>query len=208
MKERKKLTQRIVRDALDYNEGTGILKWKIPAGFNTQIVGKTAGSVTEQGYSRLCINGVQIFAHRIIWLYKHGYLPENQIDHIDRNRLNNRLDNLREVTQVCNSRNSGNPKTNTSGVKGVYKKDNGWQVSVKVFQKIHYIGFSLEFSEAVCLRLAAEQCLNWSGCDSNSPAFRYVRKNIQNETKKDRDRPPVPIADMEPDFSDASTREV
>ena len=124
-------------------------------------------------------------AHVLVWLYHHGYIPENSIDHIDGDKLNNRIENLREVTNQCNIRNTGNFFHNTSGVKGVswFKRDKKWKAHVAVNRKTHHLGYYRDFNEAVCARLAAEQCINWSGCGSNSPAYLYV-KEMLNEYRQ------------------------
>lgn len=129
----------------------------------------------------ICIDYKNYSAHRLAWLYIHGYLPENQIDHINRQKIDNRICNLREVSSQCNTRNTGNRIDNKSGVKGIcFDESRGnWIVYIEVNQKRTYLGRINDFDESVCLRLCAEQCLGWSGCDSNSPAYQYVKKNIQ-----------------------------
>lgn len=73
-------------------------------------------------------------AHRLAWLYIHGYFPEYGIDHKDRVTYHNWIDNLREATQQCNMRNTANSKNNTSGIKGVSfnKKRNKWSAYIMV----------------------------------------------------------------------------
>jgi hypothetical protein len=84
---------------------------------------------------------------------------------------------------VCNLRNTGNNKANKSGVKGVNwtKNMNKWLVYITINYKQNKLGYFNEFDEAVCVRLMTEQCLNWEGCDSCSPAYKYVTKNIQGK---------------------------
>lgn len=142
--------------------------------------GCAVGSTNGQGYINIMVDGKRYLAHRLVWLYHYGHMPENEIDHINRDKTDNRIENLREVSRSCNMRNTGNYITNKSGVKGVrFADDRGkWMVSIRVFGKDHYLGQHHDFLEAVCHRLAAEQALNWSGCDSSSPAFQYVQKRI------------------------------
>ena len=78
-------------------------------------------------------------------------------------------------------RSQPNDKHNTSGVKGV-----SWVTRVKVYDpkiklngRTIHLGTTPDFDEAVCYRLAAEQSLNWAGCDDHSPAFKYVKEKIQ-----------------------------
>ncbi len=107
--------------------------------------------------------------------WPNGYMPENEIDHTNRNRSDNRIENLREVSRSCNRKNTGNQKNNSSGVKGVHKSgQSGWSAHIGNGKEQHYLGYTKDFEEAVLLRLAAEQCLGWSGCDLASPAYQYA----------------------------------
>ena len=168
--KRERLTQERVRELFDYRDGE--LFWKTGGG--------VAGGLNSNGYLRIGVDGKKHYAHRVIWLWNNGYLPEKGIDHINRDRVDNRIENLRESGQTCNLRNTDNRKTNTSGVKGVYwGADNGkWRAQIMVAGKCHYLGSHIDFFEAVCHRLAAEQALGWAGCDDCSPAFQYVNKHI------------------------------
>jgi hypothetical protein len=114
-------------------------------------------------------------------MYMHGYFPENQIDHINRNPADNWFENLREVSQMCNTRNSRTYYTNTSGVKGVSFKEDSlkWRAEVTVNFKSKHLGFYDDFADAVCARLAAEQCLGWAGCDKDSSAHKYVKELLK-----------------------------
>lgn len=140
-----------------------------------------------------------ILGHRLAWLLHEGYWPEHQIEHIDRDKTHNAWHNLRPVGQQCNNRNVGNRKDNTSGVKGVYWHEayNNWLARIVVLEngeyKLKHLGYYHDFDDAVCARLAAEQCLNLSGCDSNSPAYRYVKSNIQ-QMSVERAAPPWEVA--------------
>ncbi|MDD0156969.1 HNH endonuclease signature motif containing protein, partial [Shigella flexneri] len=69
-------------------------------------VGKVAGTISY-GYNAINIDGVRYFAHRLAWLYVYGEWPKQEIDHIDRNRRNNAISNLRDVSRVVNALNVG-----------------------------------------------------------------------------------------------------
>jgi hypothetical protein len=105
-------------------------------------------------------------------------MPENEIDHVNRNPLDNRIENLREVSRSCNARNTRNRKTNSSGVKGVSfdKKNKKWKAHISVSGKQYTLVRSDDFTEAVCFRLAAEQAFGWPECDKLSTAFLYLKK--------------------------------
>lgn len=95
---------------------------------NQAKVGDEAGYVdSKTGYRRVGVDGKYYQVHQLVWLYHHGYLPK-QLDHINRDRLDNRIENLRVVTTSVNCRNRGVRADNTSGVTGVnwYPKYQKW----------------------------------------------------------------------------------
>lgn len=172
------LTYDELHEQLMYNPWTGLFYWKIQKS-NIKI-GSIAGT-KQNGYIHIQINDKIYMAHRLSWFYVHGYMPENMIDHKDRVKHHNWIKNLREVSNQCNARNTGNYKNNTSGIKGVcfHKHSGKWESGICIDTKNKSLGRYIEFDEAVCARLAGEQCLNWEGCDSSSPAYLYVTGNIQ-----------------------------
>jgi len=82
-------------------------------------VGEVSGTVSDKGYRKIAVLGNIYRSHRLIYLMHHGDLP-SAIDHIDGNKLNNRIENLRKCTQSQNCYNSKMRKDNSAGVKGVY----------------------------------------------------------------------------------------
>ena len=126
------LTRDRLVDVLDYNEITGIFTWKQKLS-GRGAIGKTAGT-TSYGYKAINIDGVRYFAHRLAWLYVYGSWPKKEIDHIDRNRKNNSISNLRDVSRVVNALNTGNRSDTSSGIKGVtFCKDrNLWQAQINL----------------------------------------------------------------------------
>ena len=132
------ITQNQVKDLFDYRDGE--LYWKISLAYKIKI-GNKAGSLNGRGYLNTKIKGRLYRNHRIIFLYHHGYLPKC-IDHIDGNKINNRIENLREATisqNICNARTRAD---NTSGVKGVswHKQTKKWIVQLQVKNKAKYFG--------------------------------------------------------------------
>lgn len=172
------LTQEELKRQLDYDHFTGLFVWKV-SNTNTIQIGDIAGTMCHD-YINIGINGIVYGAHRLAWLYVYGYLPENDIDHKDRIKHHNWILNLREISRSCNIKNTGNWKTNTSGIKGVYlhKQSNKWIAQIKINYKKKYLGIYKDFDDAVCARLAAEQCFGWSDCDSCSPAYKYVKEHF------------------------------
>jgi len=172
------LTYKKARELFNYRPD-GNLIWKVSKG--GKKIGSIAGPKTKVGYSFIKIDGKDYRAHRLIWLWHHGYTPECGLDHINRIKHDNRIENLRESSQQCNLRNTDNFRDNTSGVKGVYRckrySRGFWMAYVRVQGKLYNLGRHKAFSEAVLHRLAAEQCLGWAGCGSSSPAYMYALEN-------------------------------
>lgn len=178
------LTQERVRLLLDYEPLTGVVTRKLTTHYNSKA-GSVVSGVNKVGYITLSIDGKTYLLHRLIWLWVYGYLPENVVDHVDRCKINNKINNLREVAQACNAKNSCLSRKNTSGVKGVSwdKSKNAFCVSITItvrgVKNHFFIGRKKDFTEAVAHRLAVEDCLGWPGCDSDSSAYRYMKNYLQ-----------------------------
>ena len=145
------LTKELLNKHLIYEEG--LLYWKEPRS-NAVKNKKLAGYVTKHNYNKVCIFGKQYYAHRLIFMMHYGYMPKF-IDHIDCNKLNNKIENLREVTHSQNIVNMKTKITNTSGVKGVSfdKSRKKWMVRITYEKKIYNLGRfdDLELAELVIL---------------------------------------------------------
>lgn len=108
-----------------------------------------------------------------------GYWPENDIDHINRVKTDNRWSNLREVSKSCNMRNRSLLKNNKSGITGVRWrcKHKKWIAQAKIGHKhIHLGNFSTKL-EAAKARWDAEVEYNFSNCYSDSTAYLYLKKH-------------------------------
>jgi hypothetical protein len=157
------ITQEEVKKLLDYNPETGNLIWKrrdcAPASWNTKFAGKIAGSMTlANGYMKIGINNISYLQHRIIWVWVYGYLPEKEVDHINRVRHDNRLINLREANPAQNRQNRSKSSNNTSGITGViYAKHHGkYHARIKVNGKSNHLGCFFTREEAIKARREAE----------------------------------------------------
>jgi hypothetical protein len=134
----KELTQSDVKNIFEYVDGE--LRWKNPK-TNRLKKGDVAGTFKD-GYRRISLDYTLHYAHRLIWLYHYGVAPNGMLDHIDMNRSNNRIENLREVTPTQNSMNRLKNKSNKSGFKGVsfHEKTKKWRASCAVNGKQKYLG--------------------------------------------------------------------
>jgi len=172
------LTRERLKEILHYEPGTGDFTRKpISVAHTQQLI--PAGCI--DGYVKIGVAGRIYLAHRLVWFYMEGYFPKNiSIDHIDRDKLNNKWANLRLASQQCNIRNTGDRIDNTSGVKGVYwvKRVKKWRAGIILNGVYKSLGSYFNYSNAVCARLAGEQCLSWGGCDNSSPAYLYVQKML------------------------------
>lgn len=106
-----------------------------------QRAGQEVGSLNNCGYLKVCLDKKSYLVHRLIFLMHHGYLPE-MLDHIDRDKLNNRIENLRECDKEVNSWNRGRQANNTSGYRGVsWNKAAGkWHAYIKIKGKRKHLG--------------------------------------------------------------------
>lgn len=115
------LTQAEIQSKLHYDSETGIFTWKI-SGYGIRK-NKQAGGLSPDGYKTIMINGKNYMAHRLVWLYVYGEFPINYIDHINHNKLDNRLINLRHATNSENQQNRNLPAShNKVGFLGVIKR--------------------------------------------------------------------------------------
>ena len=112
--------------------------------------GDKAGGLYGDGYISLTVNKKRYLAHRIIFLMRYGYLPD-MIDHIDGDRTNNRIENLRAATRAQNAHNFGLSAHNKSGHRNVHwsNKDNRWRVHLRYNGKRISIGSFVELNDAV-----------------------------------------------------------
>lgn len=156
------LTQELITKLFHYDKETGIFKRIGRLKSNGEItpcdfVGK---ATSTHGYLQYTVKNKTYDVHRLIFLYVTGKFPENDIDHIDGNRINNKWDNLREVTRAINLRNVGKRGENSSGVTGVgfHKQSGKWRVFIGSHFKC---GFST-IEEAIEYRKSKEIELGYS----------------------------------------------
>lgn len=143
-----------LRKRYSYNPETGEI---------TRIAtGKVVTSVKDDGrikYRHLQTKGKKLLLHRVAWALHYGEWPNGQLDHIDHDGLNNRINNLRVVNWVQNARNQRPPQTSKSGVCGVIwvKHKNKWRAQIGVGGKQICLGYYREVEEARSARKAGEE---------------------------------------------------
>lgn len=151
-----------LREYLQYDERyITCLSWKRKKA-NCTHVGSIAGGVHKSsGYCFVRFRGKLLAAHRIVFALHHGYFPK-EVDHIDLNRSNNKISNLRAATTSQNECNKGLQRNNSSGVKGVnWDKSSGmWKARVAVNGLTKYVGRFHDIKEAEQAIIATRNVLH------------------------------------------------
>jgi hypothetical protein len=149
MKGQIMITQSELKSILHYDQETGLFTWLINKAKRTKI-GDIAGT-EKRGYQSIKINYQTYYAHRLAWLYVYGELPKNMIDHINGNTSDNRIENLRDVTNIINQQNQKKArKDNESGFLGVnwHKASNKWAAQIQINKIKKHIGLFDNAEEA------------------------------------------------------------
>lgn len=164
-----KVTPEIVRELLDYDPQTGALTWRLrdlkwfkresdQKRWNDRYAGTPALCCTDRNghlYGRMFRKNIR--AHRVVWAHFYGHWPKQNIDHINGVGSDNRIKNLRDVSQSHNCRNRAQRSDNTHGVPGVYPNRKGWMARINVNGKQIHLGTYPTKAEAIRERLAAEK---------------------------------------------------
>jgi len=163
------LTQELLKELLHYNPDTGIFTWlKRDRGhfdrgqdhtrWNTKFSGKVAGSIRADGYRRIRFLGYYPYAHQLAFLYIEGEISNDETDHINGVRDDNRWLNLRTVTPLENMQNQRLCKKNKSGCHGVHWRADMdmWKCGIGVNGKGKHLGHFNSLFDAAAVRKQAE----------------------------------------------------
>jgi hypothetical protein len=140
----------------EYTDGK--LYWKIKPCKNIEC-GQEAGGLHSLGYHRIAYNKKRYRTHRLVWVYHNGKIPEGYtIDHIDRNKLNNKIENLRLATKSEQQWNSGTMKNSSTGIPGVSwsKTNKKWHAYINKKGNKRIDAFFNNFKDAVSWRKMME----------------------------------------------------
>lgn len=135
--EEKRIAQARLQELVNYDPLTGIFTWRIKR--RKCRVGAAAGCKMRNGYIVIRLDDCLYYAHRLAWLYMTGKWPEPTVDHINRERADNRFANLREASLVQNAQNQGK-RNNRTGFTGVYKENNKWRAEIRANGKRMRLG--------------------------------------------------------------------
>jgi hypothetical protein len=130
-----------VRRLLSYDAETGVFRWRIRR--CAMAPGSVAGGRSAAGYQCISFDGKRTLAHRLAWLHAYGAWPSGELDHIDGDKTNNRLANLREASRSENNINRSVPRSNTSGFRGVswHKRVRKWEANIKFGGRQKHLGY-------------------------------------------------------------------
>jgi hypothetical protein len=161
---RKRLPPReYIQTRLDYDPETGAFQWRPREEslktWNTRFARRPAGSV-QKGYLMIVIDYHRYFAHRIAWLIIHGRPVPDEIDHIDHDPLNNRINNLRAARHGDNGANAKRRSDNQTGVKGVGLWYGKYRARIRRDGKEYVIGCFATLEEAAAARRQAADRLH------------------------------------------------
>lgn len=148
-----------LRQLVAYDAETGLMTRRVATASNIKV-GDPVGYADNQGYLCAYIKGRQYKVHRLAWLYVYGEWPKGQLDHINGDRTDNRICNLREATASQNQQNKATPKENKSGVKGVvqHKRSGRWYAFCRVNGTRSYLGSftDIQDAEAAVIKFRSE----------------------------------------------------
>ena len=158
--------KRRIQELISYDPKSGGFVWKADVGrWNRIKAGTSAGSLSH-GYVIIRLNGVHYPAHRIAWLLVHGVWPTEEIDHINGDRADNRLLNIRDVPKKWNGHNRqcANKDNTSCGLLGSTRNGkSGWMAQITVNGKRIYLGTFSRADIAHHVYLAAKRQLH-AGC--------------------------------------------
>lgn len=124
-----------IREAFSYDPETGVFVRLKSAG-NVKA-GSVAGSADNKGYLRIYYQGTRYKCHRLAWYFVHGVWPTGVIDHINGNKQDNRISNLRDVSIQVNSQNRhGANSTSSTGILHIYPQRGGYRYKTKVYKTL------------------------------------------------------------------------
>jgi len=136
------MTQEELKQFLFYSDIISRFTWLVSTNKRIKI-GDIAGCDRGDGYRQMKINGNKYLEHRLVWLYHYGYMPTKGIDHINGDKSDNRIANLREATDSQNSQNRGIHKNNKTGFMGVtfHKPSGKWAAGIMKNGKKYHLGY-------------------------------------------------------------------
>ena len=146
------------QDVVKYDSETGEMTWVHSGRGRFKRAGFPAGGARPDGYKSICIDGVQWLAHRVAWVIAYGEEPPKIIDHINRDKSDNSISNLRDGTNGVNEINAKAPKDSPFGIAGVRRASKSGHFQAYVATRGGFKSFyhGPDFFEACCARKSWE----------------------------------------------------
>jgi excinuclease UvrABC ATPase subunit len=152
------ITQERLKQLATYEPETGLLICAVNRKGSKNKIGDVLGSFNKSGYVEVQLDGRKYFVHRLAWLYMTGFMPEGVVDHINRDKKDNRWSNLRVVTQVENGHNQNRLAVrNSTGYVGVHRWNGKYRAKIVVKQKQIHLGTFNDPVDAYAAYEAAKQ---------------------------------------------------
>ena len=180
-----RVSQEELHDVLDYNPETGVFTWKHSSPSTKK--GEVAGKIYDNGYRYIAVAGVYFPAALLAWIWVHGVDPKGVVDHIDLDKLNDRISNLRPATRSQNRANRNPPAHNRSGFKGVFwnSQKMKWHARIMLDYKSRHLGFFDSIEDAA--RAYKEAALQTWGEFARVPSeeeIQQIAKGFVKESEK------------------------
>lgn len=138
----KTITAARLREMVSYDPATGVFRWLRARSCGVKAGDIAGGKLNENGYHRFRVDGRLYVAHRLAWLYVYGQWPKGEVDHVNGERADNRIANLRDVDDTMNAQNThGARRDNRVGLAGVGKRKTGrYYARIRTAGTLTFIG--------------------------------------------------------------------
>jgi hypothetical protein len=154
------LTQALAQSAWSYDKDTGLFRWRAHKQGHAKA-GQVAGSIGTNGYWYVFLSGRRYCAHRVAWLHVYGSWPEHEIDHINGDRLDNSIANLRDIPRGINHQNKRRAySTSSTGLLGVLRNGKRFAARIQVDKRRVNLGNYATAEEAHAAYLKAKRRLH------------------------------------------------
>jgi hypothetical protein len=151
-----------LNELLTYDPASGLLRWKIAR--NGRVKAGALAGMNKRGYVAVRIDLVEFGAHRLAWAMHYGVWPKADIDHMNGDRSDNRIVNLRDVTRSVNAQNQRRAgAANKTGYLGVYELKGRFIASIKASKRTIHLGAFATPEEASAAYIKAKRRLH-EGC--------------------------------------------
>lgn len=153
-------SQEVLRQLLEYNPETGGMIWRERVGqkrWNTLYAGRPAFATFSNGYLTGRLFGANVRAHRVLWVLHYGEDPAGPIDHINGDKDDNRICNLRVTDAAGNAQNRPLRRDNRTGFNGVARRGGKYLANIRFLGKLTHLGTFECIADAIAARQKAER---------------------------------------------------